>query len=95
MTYTHLTSNEFVMIEAYSHQETPVAIVSKKLKRGRQTIYNVYHFLKQGKMALEYLEQYKKNKKRCGRKPIEIPKEEKEYIEDKSRLDPRCDCRTR
>ena len=77
MTYTHLTPNELVIIEAYFHQETPVAFVAKKLKRGRQAIYNVYHFLKQGKTALEYLEQYKKNKKRCGRKPIEIPKSEK------------------
>ena len=84
MTYTHLTPNELVIIEAYFHQETPVAFVAKKLKRGRQAIYNVYHFLKQGKTALEYLEQYKKNKKRCGRKPIEIPKSEKEYIEDKT-----------
>lgn len=61
MTYTHLTPNELVIIEAYFHQETPVAFVAKKLKRGRQAIYNVYHFLKQGKTALEYLEQYKKN----------------------------------
>ncbi|BDP68429.1 hypothetical protein EfmAA55_28580 (plasmid) [Enterococcus faecium] len=45
MTYTHLTPNELVMIEAYFHQETPVAIVAKQLKRGRQTIYNVYNFL--------------------------------------------------
>ena len=57
MTYTHLTPNELVIIEAYFHQEIPVAFVAKKLKRGRQAIYNVYHFLKQGKTALEYLEQ--------------------------------------
>ncbi|OOL63578.1 hypothetical protein B1P86_07735 [Enterococcus faecium] len=38
MTYTHLTPNELVMIEAYFHQETPVAIVAKQLKRGRQFI---------------------------------------------------------
>ncbi len=54
MTYTHLTPNELVMIEAYFHQETPVAIVAKQLKRGRQTIYNVYNFLKCGGTALEY-----------------------------------------
>ncbi|BDP87843.1 hypothetical protein EfmAA818_14390 [Enterococcus faecium] len=51
MTYTHLTPNELVMIEAYFHQETPVAIVAKQLKRGRQTIYNVYNFLKCGGTA--------------------------------------------
>ncbi|HBA0412263.1 TPA: IS30 family transposase, partial [Enterococcus faecium] len=53
MTYTHLTPNELVMIEAYFHQETPVVIVAKQLKRGRQTIYNVYNFLKCGGTALE------------------------------------------
>ncbi len=60
MTYTHLTPNELVMIEAYFHQETPVAIVAKQLKRGRQTIYNVYNFLKCGGTALEYLNNTKK-----------------------------------
>ena len=44
----------------------PVAIVAKQLKRGRQTIYNVYNFLKCGGTALEYFEQYKENKRRCG-----------------------------
>jgi IS30 family transposase len=82
MTYTHLTPNELVMIEAYFHQETPVAIVAKQLKRGRQTIYNVYNFLKCGGTALEYFEQYKENKRRCGREPKSFfPAEEKEYIE--------------
>ncbi len=80
MTYTHLTPNELVMIEAYFHQETPVAIVAKQLKRGRQTIYNVYNFLKCGGTALEYFEQYKENKRRCGRTEIIFPAEEKEYF---------------
>ncbi|MFB8502761.1 IS30 family transposase, partial [Enterococcus faecium] len=52
MTCTHLTPNELVKIEAYFHQETPVAIVAKKLNRGRQTIYNVDNFLKCGGTAL-------------------------------------------
>ncbi|BDP48856.1 IS30 family transposase [Enterococcus faecium] len=84
MTYTHLTPNELVMIEAYFHQETPVAIVAKQLKRGRQTIYNVYTFLKCGGTALEYFEQYKENKRRCGRTEIIFPAEEKEYIAKRS-----------
>ncbi|BDP48914.1 IS30 family transposase [Enterococcus faecium] len=84
MTYTHLTPNELVMIEAYFHQETPVAIAAKQLKRGRQTIYNVYNFLKCGGTALEYFEQYKENKRRCGRTEIIFPAEEKEYIAKRS-----------
>ena len=82
MTYTHLTLNELVIIEVYFYQDTAVAFVAKQLKRGRQAIYNVYHFLKQGKNVLEYLEQYTKNKKRCGRRSIVLPIEEKEYIKD-------------
>ncbi|MBV0910722.1 IS30 family transposase, partial [Planococcus sp. CP5-4_UN] len=35
MTYTHLTTDELVMIEAYFHQETPVAIIAARLKRSR------------------------------------------------------------
>ncbi|STD76418.1 Integrase core domain protein [Enterococcus faecium] len=81
MTYTHLTPNELVMIEAYFHQETPVAIVAKQLKRGRQTIYNVYNFLKCGGTALEYFEQYKENKRRCGRTEIIFPAEEKNTLQ--------------
>ncbi|BDP98120.1 hypothetical protein EfmGK961_19360 [Enterococcus faecium] len=53
--------------------ETPVSIVAKQLKRGRQTIYNVYNFLKCGGTALEYFEQYKENKRRCGRTEIIFP----------------------
>ncbi|MBK4851640.1 integrase [Enterococcus faecium] len=68
------------MIEAYFHQETPVAIVAKQLKRGRQTIYNVYNFLKCGGTALEYFEQYKENKRRCGRTEIIFPAEEKDQL---------------
>jgi IS30 family transposase len=86
MTYTHLTPNELVMIEVYFHQETPVAIVAKQLKRGRQTIYNVYNFLKCGGTALEYFEQYKENKRRCGRTEIIFPAEEKKNTLQKDQL---------
>ena len=80
MTYLHLTTNELIIIQAYFHQEIAVAIVAKQLKRGRQAIYNVYHFLKKGKKDLEYLEPYKK--KRFGRRSILLLVEEKEYITD-------------
>ena len=73
MTYIHLTSNELVIIEVYFHKETAVAIVDKQQKRGRQTNYNIYYFLKNGKIALEYLKQYKKNKKCCDRRLIVLP----------------------
>ena len=87
MTYTYLAPNELVMIETYFHQETRVAIVAKQLKRGRQVIHNVYNFLKHGGTAFEYLEQYKENKRRCGRTEIIFPAEEKEYITERASED--------
>ena len=83
MTYTHLTPNELVIIEAYFHQKTAVAIVAKQQKRGRQAIYNIYHFLKQGKNDLEYLKQYKKNKKHCGKQAFKrnISEREKDHVD--------------
>lgn len=33
MTYTHLTTDELVMIESYHHQAIPVAIIAERLKK--------------------------------------------------------------
>ncbi|EIM04938.1 Integrase core domain protein, partial [Planococcus antarcticus DSM 14505] len=82
MTYTHLITDELVMIEAYYHQNIPVAQIAKRLNRSRQPIYNVINFLKSGHSALDYYTQYEKNKKRCGRLSIVLPEEQKIYIQD-------------
>ncbi|MBP2097455.1 IS30 family transposase, partial [Enterococcus rivorum] len=39
MTYTHLTPNELVMIEAYFKKGIVVLEAAKLLRRSRQTIY--------------------------------------------------------
>lgn len=62
MTYTHLTTNELVMIEAYHHQNISVAIIAERLKRSRQPIYNVINFLKQGNQRLITTNATKKTK---------------------------------
>jgi|GEM_PF-6202227 len=69
MTYTHLTSNELAMIEAYYNNHQSVAKTAVLLNRSRQTIHKVYQFFKTGHNALDYFNQYKKNKTRCGRRP--------------------------
>lgn len=51
MTYTHLTTNELVMIEAYYQEGKKVCAIAKSLGRARQTIYNVISFLKTGHSA--------------------------------------------
>lgn len=48
MTYSHLTTDELVMIESYYHQNISVAMIAERLRRSRQPIYNVINFLKQG-----------------------------------------------
>ncbi len=92
MTYTHLTPTELVMIEAYFNQSHSVSKVAHLVQRSRQTIYNVYCFLKSGGSAISYYEQYKKNKRNCGRRPIVLPDGQQEYIQKKggSRVDSRC-----
>ncbi|TNX46383.1 IS30 family transposase, partial [Enterococcus faecium] len=83
MTYTHLTPTELVMIEAYFNQSHFVSKVAHLVQRSRQTIYNVYRFLKSGGSAISYYEQYKKNKRNCGRRPIVLPDGQQEYIQKK------------
>lgn len=94
MTYTHLTPDELVMIEAYAKAHQPVAKTAQMLKRSRQTIYNVYDYFKDGHTALEYYQNYNKNKAKCGRHTIVLPAEQLSYIQKKScsRVGSRCDC---
>ena len=81
MTYTHLTTEELVMIEAYFHQKVSVLKIAIYVGRSRQTIYNVVTFLGRGNTALDYFKQYKENKKRCGRYSISLPQDQQEYIQ--------------
>lgn len=83
MTYTHLTTDELVMIESYYHRNISVAKIAIYLNRTRTPIYTVINFLKEGHTALEYYQQYKKNKRRCGRHRIVLPKKQQAYIKDK------------
>ena len=83
MTYTHLTTDELVMIESYYHQHIPVSIIANRLKRSRTPIYNVINFLKEGHTAIEYYQKYKKNKQRCGRHKCVLPADQQVYIKEK------------
>ena len=83
MTDTHLTPDELVMIEAYAKAHQSVTKTAQMLKRSRQTIYTVYAYLKDGHTALEYYQNYKKNKAKCGRRSIVLPAEQVGYIRKK------------
>lgn len=71
------------MIESYYHQNVKVSKIAAYLKRSRTPIYNIANFLKKGHTALDYCQQYKKNKKRCGRRKIDQPTEQQEYTNEK------------
>lgn len=81
MTYTHLTTNDLVMIEAYYKNQVPVSEIAKSLKRARQTIYNIIHFFEQGNSAMDYYSTYKANKKRHGRRQTQLDNETKEFVQ--------------
>ncbi|MDQ0223571.1 IS30 family transposase [Streptococcus moroccensis] len=65
MTYTHLITNELVMIEAYYQSGKKVYGILKSLGKSRQTIYNVLSFLNTDHSTYDYYECYKTNMKRC------------------------------
>ena len=46
MAYKHLNTDELTFIESYYHQNLSVKEIAKRLKRSRQTIYNVINALK-------------------------------------------------
>ncbi|NMA75316.1 MAG: IS30 family transposase [Bacteroidales bacterium] len=80
MTYTHITINELVLIEAYYKINTPVKEIATSLSRARETIYKVIRAFKSGVTALEYYNNYCENKKRCGRKKSTYTEKEKAHI---------------
>ena len=53
MTYTHLTSNELVMIEAYYQEDIKISDIANSLGRSKQTIYTVINYLKEGHSAIK------------------------------------------
>ena len=81
MTYTHLTTNELVMIEAYYQENTKVSDIVTSLGRSKQTIYNVINYLKEGDSAYDYYNRYKVNKKRFGRNKTRLTQSEKDFIQ--------------
>lgn len=86
MTYNHLTIDELTMIETYYLQDNKPVDIAKRMGRAVQTIYNVINQFKQGLTVLDYWYQYKDNKKKCGRKAIQLPTDEVDYIKEKIAL---------
>ena len=74
------------MIESYYLQHNKPVEIANRMGRAIQTIYNVVNKFKQGKTALDYWHQYKENKKKCGRKVIQLPAHEVDYIKEKVTL---------
>ena len=58
--------------------------IAEKLNRGHEAVYRVIRQLKDGKTAIDIYLNYKKNKQKCGRKPIKLPQHEINYINEKA-----------
>ncbi|KAA1039541.1 IS30 family transposase [Macrococcus equipercicus] len=83
MTYTCLTTDELAFIESYYHQNLPVSEICRRIKRSRQTVYNVINAFKKGVSALEFYQNYKKRKSLCGRHKIVLPNRQISYIRER------------
>src|SRR5690625_1677661 len=83
MSYTHLTKTELIFIEKYFEVGLKGRQIAEKLQRGHESIYRVIRQLKEGKTVIEIYRQYKKNKQKCGSKPIQLPQGEINYINKK------------
>lgn len=83
MTYTHLSTDELVIIESYFHQNVSISKISRLIGRARQTVHNVVAILKSGHTALDYYSRYKANKKRCGRRPTVLSAAQQAYVKEK------------
>lgn len=85
MSYTHLTKTELIFIEEYHKFGHSGRKIAQNLKRGHETIYRIIRQLSKGFTALDIYLQYKENKMNCGRKNIELPASEMDYINEKVR----------
>ncbi|MDN6345353.1 MAG: IS30 family transposase, partial [Tetragenococcus koreensis] len=83
MAYTHLTMKELSWIETYFDTGLKPYKIAKKIGRSNQPVYNVITFLKEGGTIIEYFDQYKQNKSKCGAKKKTFTKKQTQYIQDK------------
>src|SRR5699024_6826578 len=82
MSYTHLTKTELVFIEEYHEFGFSGRKIAERLKRSHETIYRIIRKLNTGMTAIEVYLEYQANNAKCGRKKIDLPAFEKNYIND-------------
>lgn len=97
MTYTHLTPDELVMIESYANIHQSVAKTALILQRSRQTINNVYSYLKNDHTAVDYYHNYKKEQIELWSTSYCFTRKTRKIYSNKScsRMDTGCDCWSR
>ena len=83
MTYTHLTTEELATIYIFWKKGTKAYKITNAIGRSSETIYKVYRWFNQGNSISEYIVEYGRNKRKCGRKSIQLPDEEVKYINKK------------
>ena len=83
MTYTHLTIDELTTIYSFWRNGEKAYYVAHALRRSAETVYRIYRFLNTGDTISDYQRSYRTHKHHCGRKPIQLPDDEIDYIRSK------------
>ena len=81
MVDTHLTMKALGWIETCYEIGLRPYKIAQKIGRPNQPVYNVINFLKEGGTVLEYFNQYKQNKSKCGAKKKTFTSNQVQYIQ--------------
>lgn len=82
MSYHHININQLTNIEANYYLGINARECARRMKIGKDKVYNYYRLLKKGFTVEEIYSTYKENKKRCGRKEITLSQQKVQEIHE-------------
>lgn len=83
MSYKHITINELTNIEANFKLGIKARECAKRMHIGKDKVYAYYKKFDQGLTVIEIYSQYQENRKRCGRKLIQLSEDKLREINHK------------
>ena len=82
MSYHHININQLTNIESNYYLGVNARECARRMKIGKDKVYNYYRLLKKGFTVEEIYSTYKENKKRCGRKEITLSQQKVQEIHE-------------
>ena len=83
MSYKHITINELTNIEANYKLDIKARECAIRMKIGKDKVYTYYKMFMKGLTVIEIYNQYLENRKKCGRKHIDLSEEKLNEIDYK------------